>query len=97
MRRKTNGQSIINLNTSEEIEKFKNDNNVVLIYYGNNKRDIEEYIKISRKEDEYEFGIVESENLINKYSKKDTIILYKHYDEKEKELKEINEKISKNL
>ena len=29
MRRKTNGQSIINLNTSEEIEKFKNDNNVV--------------------------------------------------------------------
>ncbi len=92
MRRKTNGPSTINLNTEEEIEKFKKDNNVVLIYYGNNKRDIEEYIKISRKEDEYEFGIVESENLINKYSKKDTIILYKNYDEKERELKEINEK-----
>ena len=92
MRRKTNGQSIINLNTSEEIEKFKNDNNVVLIYFGNNKRDIEEYIKVSRKDDEYQFGIVESENLINKYTKKDTIILYKKYDEKERELKEINEK-----
>ena len=92
MRRKTNGPSIINLNTKEEIEKFKKDNNVVLIYYGNNKRDIEEYIKISRKEDEYEFGIVESENIINKYGKKDTIILYKNYDEKERELKEINEK-----
>ena len=92
MRRKTNGQSIINLNTSEEIEKFKNDNKVVLIYFGNNKKDIEEYIKVSRKDDEYQFGIVESENLINKYTKKDTIILYKKYDEKERELKEINEK-----
>ncbi len=92
MRRKTNGKSIINLNTSEEIEKFKNDNKVVLIYFGNNKKDIEEYIKVSRKDDEYQFGIVESENLINKYTKKDTIILYKKYDEKERELKEINEK-----
>ena len=63
MRRKTNGQSIINLNTSEEIEKFKNDNKVVLIYFGNNKKDIEEYIKVSRKDDEYPFGIVESEIL----------------------------------
>ena len=31
MRRKTNGQSVVNLNTTEEIEKFKNDSNVVLI------------------------------------------------------------------
>ncbi len=37
MRRKTNGQSIINLNTSEEIEKFKKENNIALIYFGNNK------------------------------------------------------------
>ena len=92
MRRKTNGQSVVDLNTTEEIEKFKNDSNVVLIYFGNNKKDIEEYIKVSRKEDEYPFGIVESENIINKYTKKGTIILYKKYDERERELKEINEK-----
>jgi hypothetical protein len=92
MRRKTNGQSVVNLNTTEEIEKFKNDSNVVLIYFGNNKKDIEEYIKVSREEDEYQFGIVESENIINKYTKKGTIILYKKYDERERELKEIKEK-----
>ena len=92
MRRKTNGTAIKDINTNEEIEKFKNENDVVLIYFGDNKKDIEEFIKMARKNDDYEFGIVKSEKLINKYSKKGTIILYTKFDEKERELKEIKEK-----
>ena len=92
MRRKTNGLAIRDINTIEEFEKYKNENDVVLIYFGDNKIDIEEFIKIARRNDEYEFGIVKSNNIINKYSKKGTIILYKKYDEKERELKEIKEK-----
>ena len=41
MRRKTNGPATKSLKSSEEIEKFKNENDVVLIYIGNNKKDIE--------------------------------------------------------
>ena len=92
MRRKTNGTAIKDINTNEEMEKFKKENDVVLIYFGDNKIDIEEFIKIARKNDDYEFGIVKSEKLINKYSKKGTMILYTKFDEKERELKEIKEK-----
>ena len=64
MRRKTNGLAIRDINTIEEFEKYKNENDVVLIYFGDNKIDIEEFIKIARRNDEYEFGIVKSNNII---------------------------------
>ena len=89
MRRKTNGPATKSLKSSEEIEKFKNENDVVLIYFGNNKRDIEEYTLAARKIDDFQFGIVEQEDIINKYSKKGTIILYKNFDEKKRELTNI--------
>ena len=92
MRRKTTGPATHNLETNDDIDNFKKENDVVLIYYGDNKLEIEEYIKVARKSDEYEFGIVKSNDLINKYSKKGTIVLYKKYDEKKRELKEIKEK-----
>ena len=92
MRRKTNGPATLNLDTKEDIEKFRNENDVVLIYYGDNKLEIEEYIKVARKNDDFQFGVVKSNDLIKKYSKKSTIVLYKKYDEKERELKDIKEK-----
>ena len=92
MRRKTTGPATQNLETNDNIDNFKKENDVVLIYYGDNKLDIEEYIKAARKNDEYQFGVVKSNDLINKYSKKGTIVLYKKYDEKKRELKEIKEK-----
>jgi protein disulfide-isomerase A1 len=89
MRRKTNGPATKTLNSSEEVEKFKNENDVALIYFGNNKRDIEEYTKAARKLDDFNFGIVEKEDIINKYSKKGNIVLYKNFDERKRELTDI--------
>ena len=89
MRRKTNGPATKTLNSSEEIEKFKNENDVVLIYFGNNKRDIEEYTRAARKIDDFNFGIVEKEDVISKYSKKGNIVLYKNFDEGKRELNKI--------
>ena len=86
MRRKTNGPATKTLSSSEEVEKFKNENDVVLIYFGNNKRDIEEYTRAARKIDDFNFGIVEKEDIINKYSKKGNIVLYKNFDEGKREL-----------
>ena len=86
MRRKTNGPATKTLNSSEEVEKFKNEYDVVLIYFGNNKRDIEEYTRAARKIDDFNFGIVEKEDIISKYSKKGNIVLYKNFDEGKREL-----------
>ena len=89
MRRKTNGPATKTLSSSEEVEKFKNENDVVLIYFGNNKRDIEEYTRAARKIDDFNFGIVEKEDIISKYSKKGNIVLYKNFDEGKRELTNI--------
>lgn len=91
MRRKTNGPASQNLNSIEEIEKFKNESDVTLIYFGNDKTGIKEFTSIARKLDDFSFGIVKSENLIKKYSNKNTIVLFKKFDEKKRELKEIKE------
>ena len=91
MRRKTNGPATQNLNTNEDIENFINKNDVVLIYYGDDEKDIKEYTKVARKNDLYQFGVVKSNELIKKYSKKGTIVLYKKYDEKKRDLNEIKE------
>ena len=58
MRRKTNGPATENLNTIEEVEKFKKENEVVWIYFGDDKKDIEEFIKVARNNDDYQFGII---------------------------------------
>ena len=86
IRRKTNGPCVKELNSEEEIEKFKKNNEVVLIYYGNDKNDENEYIKVARKNDDFQFGLVKNENLMNKMGKKNSITLYKNFDEKERDL-----------
>ena len=86
IRRKTNGPCVEELNSEEEIEKFKNNNDVVLIYYGNDINDENEYIKVARKNDDYKFGLVKNEKIMNKLNKKKGITLYKNFDEKERDL-----------
>ena len=85
-------KQLIKLKTSEEIEKYKKENEVLLIYYGNNKNDIEEYTKAAKINDELPFALVESDSLIQKYSKKGTVTLYKKSDNKIVEIIEIKEK-----
>ena len=92
MRRKTNGPATQILNSVEEIEKFKNESDVVLIYYGNDNTDIKEFTNVARKLDDYPFGIVNNKDLFQKYYKKGTIVLFKKFNEKKRELNEIKEK-----
>lgn len=91
MKKKTIGPATKLLESVEEIEKIKKDNEVVVIYFGNNKDEIDEYSKVARKNEEILFAIVNSQNIINKYInnniKSGTIILYKKFDEKKRELK----------
>ena len=85
------GKSIIKLNTFEEIEKFKKENDIILIYYGNDINDIKEFTNSAKNNEEYPFAIVESENLIEKYSQKGKVVLYKNYENKIVEIINIKE------
>ena len=91
MRKKT-GPATKTLKTVEEVEKFQKDNDVVLVYFGSNKADIEEFTKVARKNEDFPFGVVEAEDVIKKFSKAGTIVLFKNFDEGKRELTEIKEK-----
>ena len=91
MRKKT-GPATKTLKTVEEVEKFQKDNDVVLVYFGTNKADIEEFTKVARKNEDFPFGVVEAEDVIKKFSKAGTIVLFKNFDEGKRELTEIKEK-----
>ena len=72
------GKNIIKLNTVEEIEKFRKENDIILVYYGNDSNDIKEFTNAAKHNEEYSFAIVESEKLIEKYSQKGKVALYKN-------------------
>ena len=75
----------------EEIEKFKMENDIILIYYGNDINDIKEFSNAAKHNEEYPFAIVESEKLIEKYSHKGKAMLYKNYENKIVEIINIKE------
>ena len=103
IRKKTNGPAIEELNYEEDIDIFKQGEDVVIIYFGKDEKDIEEFTKVARKDDNIPFGIIKNDELIKKYAKNSKkIILYKSFDEKEQEQelniikeKEIEEFINK--
>ena len=85
------GKNIIKLNTVEEIEKFRKENDIILVYYGNDSNDIKEFTNAAKHNEEYSFAIVESEKLIEKYSQKGKVALYKNYENKIVEIINVNE------
>ena len=92
IRKKTNGPAIEELNYEEDIDIFKQGEDVVIIYFGNDEKDIEEFKKVARKDDNIPFGIIKNEELIKKYAKNPKkIIMYKTFDEMEQELNIIKE------
>ncbi len=91
MRKKT-GPATKTLTSVEEVEKFKKDNDVVLVYFGTNKDDIEEFTKVARKNEDFPFGVVESADVISKFTKAGTVVLFKNFDEGKRELIEVKEK-----
>lgn len=97
MRKKTNGTAVNILKSIEEVEKFQKENEVVLIYFGSNKTDIEEFTKSARKNEDLPYGIVESEKIINHYSKAGTIVLIKKSDGIKQELTNIDGNYIDNL
>ena len=80
--RKKTGKAILFFNEKSEIEQFKKENEICLIYFGDDENDIKIFEKASILIQDFPFAVVKSEKLIKKYSQKKTISLFKHFDEK---------------
>ena len=90
--RKKAGIPIQLLNTKEDIENFKSNNDICLIYFGNIEEEIKKFSDVSMMIEEYPFAVVTNITLIKIYTNTGTIVLFKHFDEKKVELKDFNKK-----
>ena len=90
--RKKAGIPIQLLKSKEDIENFKTNNDISLIYFGDIEEEIKKFSDVSMIIEEYPFAIVTNISLINIYSNNGTIVLFKHFDEKKVELKNFNKK-----
>ena len=90
--RKRAGIPIQLLNSKEEIENFKSNNDICLIYFGDIEDEIKKFSDVSMMIEEHPFAIVTNISLIKKYSNNGTIVLFKHFDEKKVELRNFNKK-----
>ena len=92
MRKKT-GPVTTKIESEADLEKFKNDNEVALVYFGSDAKDLEEFTKAARNDDEHVFATVEKNEIIERENVKPrTVLLFKKFDEGKNELKEeINE------
>ena len=89
------GKAVEIFNEKKDIEQFKKDNEVCLIYFGDDENEIRTFEKASQLIEDFPFAAVKNEMLIKKYAHKGTILLFKHYDEKKNELRKISlEKIT---
>ena len=88
--RKKAGNPLQLLKTKEDLKQFKSENDICLVYYGNITQEIKRFSDVSMIIEEYPFGLVNNSDLIKKYSKEGTIVLYKHFDEKKVELTNFN-------
>ena len=76
MRKKT-GPATKLIQSTEDIDKLKKDNDVVLIYFGNNKNELDEYTKVARKNEDFPFANVENEEIAKKLGiKMGTVVMF---------------------
>ena len=89
--RKKAGNLLQIISTKEALKEFKSTYDICLVYFGNITEEIKRFSDVSMLIEEYPFGLVQNSSLIKKYSKEEgTIVLYKHFDEKEVELRNFN-------
>ena len=86
MRKKTGPASKL-LNSEDDLDKMKKDNDVVLVYFGKDKTELEEFTKVARKNEDFPFANVESEELAKKLgAKMSSIVMYRNFEEPQKVL-----------
>ena len=87
---KKTGRAVKELNTIEESEKFINENNVSIIYFGKNNNLIKFYTNVAEKIAEYQFALSKNNEIVNKYNaEKESLVIFKKFDDRRNDLKNI--------
>ena len=80
-------KSLKNFKGDLKLEKLKKDNDVVVVYFGNKKEELDEFIKAARKNEDFPFANVESEDIAKKLGiKMSTVVMFRNFEEAQKEL-----------
>ena len=80
--RKRTGPASKELKSISEIKKFIKKNEISIIYFGTNEKEIKEYDKVARNDEENEYGIVKDSSLIKEFEvKESSVIIYKEYED----------------
>ena len=91
--RKKSGPATRPLKTIEELEKFKNENVVGIVYFGTNEEEKKIFESVATKNDDYPFAYVEDKEIAEKANEKmGFVVLYKKFDEKRNEISGFKEK-----
>jgi len=91
--RKKSGPPTKLLKTSDDVEKFKSDNEVCAIYFGNDAEEIKVFEGAALKIEDYPFAVVEDEEVAKKYNAKTkSVVIFKKFDEKRNDLETVKEK-----
>ena len=91
--RKKSGPATRPLKTLEELEKFKNENVVGIVYFGTNDEEKKIFESVATKNDDYPFAYVEDKDIAEKANEKmGFVVLYKKFDEKRAEISGFKEK-----
>ena len=84
MRKKT-GPATKPINNIDELDKLKKDNDVVLVYFGTQKDELDEFIKVARKNEDFPFANVENEEIATKLGiKMGTVVMFRNFEEPQK-------------
>ena len=82
------------LKTLEAYEKFRKENPVCIIYFGNDIEENKIFTFVAIKNEDYPFALVEKNELIEKVNEKvGTVVLFKNFDERRNEISNFNEQI----
>ena len=88
---KKTGRATTKLNTIKESEKFINENNVSIVYFGNDLNLIKLYTKLAENIIEFQFAISTKNEVIKKYkAENESLVIFKKFDDKRNDLKNIN-------
>ena len=91
--RKKSGPATTLLKTLEELEKFKTDNKVCLVYFGTNDEEKKIFETVAAGNDDYPFAVVEDKDVTEKAKEKvGFAVIYKDFDEKRNEISGFKEK-----
>lgn len=76
------------LTTFEDVEKYENSTDITLVYFGDNKRDIEIYHEYSLGDNNHEFGRCSDKKIMKKYKVPErTLVLFKPHDDRRDSIK----------